>query len=260
MFQTPTTRVWKEHYDAGRLGAAQRVFWEVKPPEELYDLDRDPDEVQNLAEDPAHAATLARLRGVLREHVLRTRDLGFLPEPELHSRSGDEAPYDFGRDDTGYPLETILDMADMATHRRIRSIAELKPALRHEDGAVRYWAAVGLLVRGGLAVSAARTGFRAALINETPSVQIAAAEALGRYGTDDDVTAAIDVLVARASLDSNDLYTAMMALNALDYLDQRAQPVVELIRAIPRERRGMRRQFQIYVPQLLDKILSDLAP
>jgi len=50
----------------------------------------------------------------------------------------------------------------------------------------------------------------------------------------------------------------MLALNALDYLDERAVGVVDVLRELPREQEGMRQQFQRYVPQLLDKILADL--
>ncbi|MFT5130058.1 MAG: arylsulfatase A-like enzyme, partial [Rhodothermales bacterium] len=38
MFQTPTTRRWRELYDAGALKPPQTFFWETKPAEELYDL------------------------------------------------------------------------------------------------------------------------------------------------------------------------------------------------------------------------------
>ena len=48
MFQTPTTRVWKEMFDAGKLNEAQAKFWQPKPVEELFDLQSDPDEVTNL--------------------------------------------------------------------------------------------------------------------------------------------------------------------------------------------------------------------
>ena len=100
---------------------------------------------------------------------------------------------------------------------------------------------------------------RRALGDSSTSVQVAAAEALGRYGAiEEDVEAAVDVLVARANLDTNDLFTTMLALNALDYLDERAAGVVDVLRELPREREGMRRQFQRYVPQLLDKILAYL--
>ena len=44
------------------------------------------------------------------------------------------------------------------------------------------------------------------------------------------------------------------------HLDRRAMSAVETIAALPREQPGMQRQFDIYVPQLLDKILADLEP
>ena len=260
MFQTPTTRVWKALYDAGRLEPAQRRFWETKPPEELYDLAADPDEVRDLAADPGHAATLARLRGALRDHLFAVRDLGFLPEPELHARTGGGAPYDLGRDDARYPLAEIVEMADLATRTDVPAVPELTAALDHADSAVRYWGAVGLLARGGPAVEAARPALRAALDDPSASVQVTAAEALGRFGSADDLDPALDVLLARASLDDNDLFTAVLALNALDYLDERAAGAIEAIRALPREQAGMRRQFRSYVPQLIDKTLADLEP
>ena len=41
-------------HDEGKLTPAQDQFWNRKPPEELYDLQNDPDEVHNLAGSPAH--------------------------------------------------------------------------------------------------------------------------------------------------------------------------------------------------------------
>ena len=65
MFQTPTTQVWKELYDEGKLNDAQRRFWERKAPEELYDLENDPSEVVNLVDSPAHQEVLEELRQAL---------------------------------------------------------------------------------------------------------------------------------------------------------------------------------------------------
>ena len=42
MFETPTTRVWRQLFDEGKLNAVQSQFWQPKSPEEFYDLDADP--------------------------------------------------------------------------------------------------------------------------------------------------------------------------------------------------------------------------
>lgn len=53
-----------------------------KPPEELYDLTRDPYEVKNLAQSPQHQDVLKRMRGVLDKWQKDTKDLGLVPEAE----------------------------------------------------------------------------------------------------------------------------------------------------------------------------------
>ena len=45
-----------------------------RPAFELYDLEKDPDEVVNLADQPAHAATLADLKSKLKQFQQRTQD------------------------------------------------------------------------------------------------------------------------------------------------------------------------------------------
>ena len=109
MFQTPTTAKWKEMYDAGELNEAQSHFWETKPAEELYDLQADPDEVNNLAGDPAHAARVERMRDALYAWQRKIRDVGFLPflrpPRTLAARwtTADSAQIRRGRRSTGPP-------------------------------------------------------------------------------------------------------------------------------------------------------------
>lgn len=66
----------------GKLDALQEklLFAVPRPVEELYDLDADPFETKNLADDPAHAATLADMRGRLQTWVRETGDHGAQPE------------------------------------------------------------------------------------------------------------------------------------------------------------------------------------
>ena len=258
MFRTPTTAVWHRLYREGRLRPPRTRFWETKPAEELYDLVEDPDETRNLAGSPGHAAVLERLRAVRRQWSLSIRDLGFLPETAIHSRSASDAPHTMGADPDRFPLERIMSMAELAASTREGSEGELRAGLEDPDSAVRYWAAVGALIRGEAGVGALAAPLRKALSDKDPAVRIAAGEALGRYGSGADAERALAVLVELADAGTHGLHVAMYALNALDYMDGRARPALERIRALPQTLAGMDRLFRIYLPNLIAKIRSDL--
>ena len=134
------------------------------------------------------------------------------------------------------------------------------------DSAVRAWAAIGLRTRGEEAVRAARAGLRVALSDPSPPVRIHAAEALGRFGDAADRASAVGVLLAAASITENDFFDALLALNALDYLDPEvlggSEPRVQALRdrltALPSALDGLDRRFRNYVPRLLEAIWLDL--
>ena len=74
-------------HEAGKLTGAQKHWMASRrPPEELYDTRADPHEVRNLAADPAHRATLERMRVALVDWMERTRDWGLVPEAEMIQR------------------------------------------------------------------------------------------------------------------------------------------------------------------------------
>ena len=118
MWQTPTTRVWEKLHYEGKLTAAQDAFWNRKPPEELYDLESDPDEVTNLAASSAHREIKGTLRRAQRQHARRIRDVGFVPEGERFLRAQDDSPYDFGHDETRYPFARVFETAELAWRQR----------------------------------------------------------------------------------------------------------------------------------------------
>lgn len=62
----PPTQAWlvKHRKDDGMESFVEHA-WGKRPAEELYDLGRDPHQTKNVASDPAHAETLARLRDQL---------------------------------------------------------------------------------------------------------------------------------------------------------------------------------------------------
>ncbi len=257
MFRTPTTAVWHRLHREGKLRPPRTHFWETKPAEELYDLAEDPDETRNLANSPEHASVLDRLRAARREWSLSIRDLGFLPESVTYSRSDHDAPHTMGADAARYPLERIMSMAELASSMQEGVEPELRSGFADPDGAVRYWAALGALMRGKAGVGALAAPLREALSDDDPAVRVAAGEALGRYGSDPDTERALAVLVELADAEEHGLQVAMMALNALDYLEDRAEPALNRILALPQELPGMDRRFRIYLPNLIAKIRAD---
>ena len=268
--ETPTTQVWLRLFQEGKLNEVQTRFWREKPSEELYDLENDPDLVNNLASSPAHAADRERLALALRNQLLSIRDLGFLPEAEMHRRAAamDVTPWAYGQG--GYQVERVLAAAELASDRSKWDAAasdRLRRMLGDPDSAVRAWGAVGLRARGGTAVRAARAELNAALADPSPPVRIHAAEALGRFGREADRAAAVEVLLGAASVHENEFFDALLALNALDYLEPevlgsqgaRAQAWRQRLSALPNELEGLDRRFRSYAPRLLEAIRIDLS-
>ncbi len=234
MFQTKTTQVWKKLFDAGKLNEAQSRFWKApREPEELYDLDADPDEVKNLAGDPDYRAHLDRLRKLQRGHILRIRDVGFLPEDEIHRRAGASTPYEMGHDKALYPLERILDMADLASSLKADAAPKLRAGLKDNDNAIRYWAALGLLMRGKEAVATDAVALRGLLKDESKPVRVVAAEALAQWGDKDDVALSLKVLLEVGQPAQNSIYNSLAALNALDRLGDKARPALATLKDWP---------------------------
>lgn len=256
-FQTPTTRVWRQWFDAGRTTREQSIFWQVpKSPEELYDLQQDADEVVNLVDSPAHQAVLERLRGVLRDHLVAIRDVGFLPEGELHERSVGSSPYEMARDETRYPLARIHAAADLASNLDPDAMGQLPALLRDSDSAVRYWGALGYLTRGEHAVAEGRELLRHALADPSPFVRIVAAEALGRFGQEEERPAALAALAELAPPKAQGVLVAMSALSAIEAIGPAAVPLHDLVRQLDPTGPSPDARFDSYVPRLIENIRS----
>lgn len=250
MFQTPTTRVWHRLHTEGKLNPAQNAFWQAKPPEELYDLAADRDEVQNLAATSSHQAVLEKLRAALRDHLLPTRDLGFLPESEVHSRSQGQSPYDMAREPGKYPLERILATAELAAARDLEVCSALVNACEDSDSAVRYWAVTGLLVREQQGVATGHGTLISLLADPSPAVRVVAAESLARFGEAADEALALRVLTEHADASRQGVFVAVAALNSIDQLGNRAEPLRVELRQRP-SIRGPHPRYDSYVGRLL---------
>lgn len=224
LWKMPATVSWENAYHMGVCNGDQSAFWNAKPSEELYDEQADPYEVKNLAEYPTARSDLERLRKALHEQLLANRDAGFLPEGEMLARSRRESIYTMTHKASHYPIERILDAADLASRRDVDSIPQLIGLMKDPDSAVRYWAAVGCSVRESAARDAVEP-LRGLLKDTAPCVRIASAEALCR---NDDAAHGLPILIHELR---GEEFNVLLSLNALESLGSIAQPARESIAA-----------------------------
>jgi len=164
----------------GTLNTEAEKFWEPKPYEELYDLQNDPFELVNLAEDPQYRETVKEMRDVLYGWILEHRDVGLLQEAEMMIRSKGSSPYQMVSFSESYQISNILEAANLCGQPGI-TLSEILPSLDHSDPGVRYWAVLSVQALGEDGRSAI-DALRQSLKDESPSVAIAAAELLCQYG------------------------------------------------------------------------------
>lgn len=255
--QTPTTRVWHEMFVRGELTPVQAAFWQSRSPEELYDLQSDKDETVNLADSEEHAETLKKMRTAIHDWQLEIRDLGFLPEGEIHTRSVGSSPYEMGHDPQKYPLKQIQATAEMASLMKAANLPALQKRLQDDDSAVRYWGALGVLMLGEPAVEKSTDQLRALLNDKEYGPRVIAAEALAQYGSDEDREKSLQVLIETTNIAENGHYAAMLALNAIDELDDKASSLFPQVRDLQTRDKSVPGRQSSYCARLVEYILAD---
>ena len=85
--QSAIMQDWLRLQAEGKLTGSAALWMRThRPAEELYDTTTDPDQVHDLSADPAHRATLTRMRAAVAESMARTGDQGLINEPEMIQR------------------------------------------------------------------------------------------------------------------------------------------------------------------------------
>jgi N-sulfoglucosamine sulfohydrolase len=85
--QSAIMQEWLRLQAEGKLtGPAALWMRTSRPAEELYDTRTDPHQIKNLAAEPAHRATLARMRKAVTDWMLRINDQGLINEAEMIQR------------------------------------------------------------------------------------------------------------------------------------------------------------------------------
>ncbi|MDA7922370.1 sulfatase-like hydrolase/transferase, partial [Verrucomicrobiales bacterium] len=236
---------------AGTLsGVVSQFSAESKPVHELYDLENDPHEINNLANSPEHAAKLAEMIGALTDWQLKIGDLGLIAESEITERvkeAGSTYAILHGEKDQTDLIVTLTGMATKASSHE--AIPELIEGLSHEDSAVRYWGATGLGnlsehtkeekgIKGKLTVT---------LSDSSPAVRIATARALCRMGWTEDGLPTLS-----GELAGDNEWARLEAAIVLDELDEAARTELEPLQM------ALKDQPNKYIIRVANKAVNDL--
>lgn len=183
---------WRNMYHSNELNEVQSQFFQRRPAETLYNLKDDPDEVNDLAGDPAYADRLVRMRGLLRQWVKSMPDLSFYPEPVM-LREGGGDPTAFGQRKKA-EIAGLVDIADLSLKPFLEVKPQIEQALSSPNPWERYW---GLITCSAFGDQAAPFYAKARGMAESDGerlVRVRAAEFLGLTGQGDPRPAIIAAL------------------------------------------------------------------
>jgi arylsulfatase A-like enzyme len=132
---------WYNLFIGGKLNDVQSQFFRPRKPEALYNIDEDPHEINNLANDISYNEILLDLRTKLNDHLISINDLSFLPEPHLLENGlNDIVGYSEKNKDL---IKRLIEISDLQLYDYDEVSSQIKDALRDNNPWVRYW---GLIV------------------------------------------------------------------------------------------------------------------
>ena len=178
--------------NANLTPAQKTLFLPERTPEELYDVENDPYEVNNLAGNPEYQEVLQEMRAKLQQEVLRTYDTGFMPEPEMNRLSKKQTPYELARNQEVFPLPDILSACNLMLEKEpdTEHILEL---MEHPNGFVRFWTVISIESLSFFEPEIVNR-LRQMLDDDFATVQIEAAKTLIKTGNTDAVSTVLEYM------------------------------------------------------------------
>lgn len=145
LFKAASAQSWEEAFNKGKTNALQSRYFQTKPVEELYDTEKDPWEINNLADDPAYKDVLERMRKAETDWMRKYRDVGLVPETEYKNFMGEKSMYDYMHS-AACPFDELMKASDQATLGGKSDLNTFVQYLKNKNSAIRYWGATGLLI------------------------------------------------------------------------------------------------------------------
>jgi arylsulfatase A-like enzyme len=209
-----------------KLNPLQRSLFEDRPAEFLFDIENDLWETKNLATDPQYEQILKKMQNLLKQEVLQSRDVMFLPEYETGLLSDSTTAFEFRLNSKNYPLEEIYDAASLSGFRGSEIAEKQVHLLSSGNPVIRYWAVLGLRSQSRDNLNPHAGAILKAMKDKYPPVAVMASsvayEMFGNRTAEENLK--------KFCADRN-LSISLMAVYSLLYTGNR-QPFVETVREV----------------------------
>lgn len=203
----PANLAWDEYVLSGKCTNEEWLQpFKPKASEMLFDLEKDPNELNNLANNSNFKNKLIELRTAVSRHIRESKDLGFFVRG-LRKKEG--GLYNWVNE-TNFPIEDMYVAVEKASMPTLEDVDYLSTLLSNKHPEMRYWGAVGfntLASRGQL--ENAPLALENAMKDPTTEVSTMAAEALCYISDNDE---ALSILFERFKDNDNPAYSALETL------------------------------------------------
>jgi len=226
MWEIPATKAWDDYVKTGKATEVQAGYFKASgQPEELYDMRKDPDSVNNLIENPEYSEVTQRLRRALYEQQVQSVDAALLPECEMIRLAVENkcTVFEVARNPAIYDTATVLDSADLALKRDPANGAQLIKMLDSPNLGVRYWGITGCLLLEIKGVS------EKCLNDESLVIRALAAWLSVKTGEKERGYQVLKDLINTPS------YASLFILNMVDWMDSDAKPLLTTLEDISHE-------------------------
>ena len=183
---------WLELFKSNKLNETQAAFFKPRKAEQLFDIEADPYETNDLSTNPAYQDQLLHLRSKLTDWVKGMPDLSFYPESDMINNALDDATT-FGQEHKN-DISKYVDIVDLALEDFESIEDQLKSYLAADDVIERYWAIIAASSFGEKANSLKSKISEMAADDKNNLVRVRAAEFLGLLGISpvEDMTATLN--------------------------------------------------------------------
>ena len=235
----------RELFNSGKLNELQARFYQpTRPDEELYNLENDPYEINNLAADSKYKSELMKMRSVLYKWMDETNDAGLIPEPIL-----EDLGKKYGNKYTAMKQPELTDiqkrLIQIIESGEKQNNAVLLEKIKAEEPSERYWAVTWLGVNK---VNSAKVQVTALTQDKNPSVRIAANLAL--YKIDQTYN---PIPALGKEVNHKNLIVGMYAINAIEQTGIRNDEVKEIAQIASKSKYDFTMRFGKYLMEASNK-------